>query len=232
MGCGLPTRSSRRALYDNGRTPFDGSTAHCGCHQAGCTPWTRRHERAARRAGAGDSRQRPRDAGPGAALLARRPPGSYDLDYRYTERDGTALIVGSFLNQASELAQPIHDETHSLDAGISYRADNWQARLGYVGSFFANTTTTLRWQNPYTPVDGRCRRRRTGAGAGQRVSPAHPVRPVPLVAADPAQRQPGCRPHDPGRGAAGLHAESRSRRRAATRPTPTPRWTRCTPTCA
>ncbi|MCB1598002.1 MAG: MtrB/PioB family decaheme-associated outer membrane protein [Gammaproteobacteria bacterium] len=75
----------------------------------------------------------------------------YDLDYRYSERDGAALMSGSYLNRSTELVRPLNDEMHSIDTGISYAAENWQARLGYTGSFYTTSTPALRWQNPYLP---------------------------------------------------------------------------------
>jgi len=87
-------------------------------------------------------------------------PLRYDLDYRYTARDGTALLAGSFLTQVAELARPLDDEWHNLDAGVTYVGEDGQARIGYAGSFYSSTTRALSWQDPDAPVT-------PGAGQGQ-----------------------------------------------------------------
>jgi MtrB/PioB family decaheme-associated outer membrane protein len=138
-------------LHDNGRTPFDGGTA-----QSLPSGWVPAVDTSGMSALA--ATLSPVTIGSDRETLElglRFSPSArwrQDLDYRYTERDGTVLLSGSFLNQASELARPLDDETHSLDAGISYIGEAWQARLGYTGSFYSSRTPALRWQNPYLPV--------------------------------------------------------------------------------
>ena len=76
----------------------------------------------------------------------------YDVDYQHSTKEGTGMYGGSFLNTATILPRPVDHETRTLEAGITYHADEWSARFGYFGSLFNNDTPTLRWDNPFTSV--------------------------------------------------------------------------------
>ena len=76
----------------------------------------------------------------------------YDLDYRYSAREGTGTLGGSFLNTSTILPRPIDYATQTLEAGISYQADSWSMNVGYFGSVFSNDTPALSWDNPFIPA--------------------------------------------------------------------------------
>ncbi len=76
----------------------------------------------------------------------------YDVDYRYSSKEGTGIYGGSFLNTSTILPRPVDYATQTFEAGLTYRADSWSARFGYLGSLFSNESSRLRWDNPFTPV--------------------------------------------------------------------------------
>lgn len=76
----------------------------------------------------------------------------YSVEYRYTDKTGTGLFGGSFLNTSALLPRPVDHEFHTLDAAMSVRGNAWSARLGYLASIFRNDNKRLRWENPFTPV--------------------------------------------------------------------------------
>jgi MtrB/PioB family decaheme-associated outer membrane protein len=79
----------------------------------------------------------------------------YDVDYRHLERDGKQLWGGSFLTAATTLARPVDDETDTVEAGVTYTAEAWSARVGYFGSFYSNNASTFAWENAFTaPAPG------------------------------------------------------------------------------
>lgn len=75
----------------------------------------------------------------------------YDLDYRHVERDGKQLWGGSFLTAAAALPRPLDDETDTIEAGITYAADTWNASVAYFGSFYSNNEDRLDWENAFSP---------------------------------------------------------------------------------
>ena len=84
----------------------------------------------------------------------------YTVDYRYTDKTGTGIFGGSFLNTSTLLPRPVDHRFHTLDARMVVRADSWSAQLGYLASIFQNDNQRLRWDNPFTPVQ-------PGADVGQ-----------------------------------------------------------------
>jgi MtrB/PioB family decaheme-associated outer membrane protein len=74
----------------------------------------------------------------------------YDLDYRHMERDGKRLWGGSFLTAATTLLRPLDDVTDTVEAGVSYAAETWNARVGYFGSFYDNDANRFDWENAFT----------------------------------------------------------------------------------
>ncbi len=77
---------------------------------------------------------------------------SHHLSVSREQRDGLQPFSGSFLTLATILPAPIDYETDSIEATVAYTGDQWQANLGYYGSFFGNADPALTWQNPFTPL--------------------------------------------------------------------------------
>jgi MtrB/PioB family decaheme-associated outer membrane protein len=70
----------------------------------------------------------------------------------HQEKDGTAATSASFLTQAVQLVQPFDTVTDTLEAGVAWAGRSAGARLGYTGSWFDNSDTALRFDNPYLPL--------------------------------------------------------------------------------
>jgi MtrB/PioB family decaheme-associated outer membrane protein len=70
----------------------------------------------------------------------------------HQEKDGTAATSASFLTQAVQLIAPFDTVTDTLEAGVAWAGHRAGARLGYTGSWFDNSATALRFDNPYLPL--------------------------------------------------------------------------------
>jgi len=81
---------------------------------------------------------------------------TYTLKFNRRHKEGSQAIgvaYGSndaFSSQAALLPAPIDYITDQLEVDVAYATSNWQARLGYYGSFFKNDNDSLVWQNPYS----------------------------------------------------------------------------------
>jgi len=80
---------------------------------------------------------------------------TYSLKFSRHQQDGISAsgvafgINDAFSSQSTLLPVPIDYITDQLELDVAYTAPNWQARLGYYGSFFKNANPRLQWQNPY-----------------------------------------------------------------------------------
>ena len=83
------------------------------------------------------------------------PPGQfeYDVSYSRDSREGTRSMGGGFMFTTALLPTPVDYVTDSVEAGVTYLAGQFQARLAYHGSFFENDTRSLTWENPFNPVN-------------------------------------------------------------------------------
>lgn len=70
----------------------------------------------------------------------------------HQEKDGTEATAGSFLTQAVQLVHAVDTVTDTLEAGLAWSGARAGARLGYSGSWFDNSSTSLRFDNPYRPL--------------------------------------------------------------------------------
>ncbi|MGB5261373.1 MAG: MtrB/PioB family decaheme-associated outer membrane protein [Gammaproteobacteria bacterium] len=78
---------------------------------------------------------------------------TFDVDYRRQERDGNDIYSGAvFYTRVAEFTRPIDYESDELEAAIAYREDDWQLRLSYIGSFFDNNNSSLKWDNAYNQI--------------------------------------------------------------------------------
>ena len=81
-------------------------------------------------------------------------PWSYAVDLQRTTREGNAFKGASMLFRSAQLAAPIDYETTQVDAAVSYIQDTWQLEVAYNLSIFDNDNRSLRWQNPFTAING------------------------------------------------------------------------------
>lgn len=75
-------------------------------------------------------------------------------DYQRQERDGTAILGGSYFTNSSLLPRHFDYQTDQLDAGIRYDAERGFLKLAYYGSFFDDKFDAVRWDNPFVTVPG------------------------------------------------------------------------------
>jgi MtrB/PioB family decaheme-associated outer membrane protein len=90
-----------------------------------------------------------------ASLLGRyfaNPSWTFHAELRRQEKDGTGLIGGSFLTEATQLPRPIDYVTNSIDAGAAWAGRRTSFRLTYTGSWFEDHTDSLTFANPYLPI--------------------------------------------------------------------------------
>jgi MtrB/PioB family decaheme-associated outer membrane protein len=70
----------------------------------------------------------------------------------HQEKLGNLATSASFLTQAVQLAQPLDTVTDTLEAGVRWAGRRASVRLSYTGSWFENSDTALRFDNPYSPI--------------------------------------------------------------------------------
>ncbi len=76
---------------------------------------------------------------------------TYDVGYQHETQKGVQIVGGSFLTTSSLLPESIDYATDQVNASANYAVKLWQLKLAYYGSFFHDSNTALRWQNPFTP---------------------------------------------------------------------------------
>ena len=85
------------------------------------------------------------------------PDADFGYYARYTRemRDGSRPFGGSLvfpdlgLPDVVETIEPVHYNTHEVQAGMRWVSDTLQANFGYNGSYFRNDTNALTWQSPF-----------------------------------------------------------------------------------
>lgn len=95
------------------------------------------------------------------AGLDKLLPGdlSFSIDYQYEEKDGLKGLAGTFGNTGGNprsvlLPEPVDYETHKIDLVGRYIQDKMQVELRYHASIFNNDNASLRWQNPFSAING------------------------------------------------------------------------------
>jgi MtrB/PioB family decaheme-associated outer membrane protein len=78
----------------------------------------------------------------------------WNLSIKNTTRSGNQPWAGTFgFGDAVELAVPLDTRTTELGTALEWASSRGMARLGYDGSFFRNTISTLTWDNPLRVTD-------------------------------------------------------------------------------
>ncbi|MCU1386272.1 MAG: decaheme-associated outer membrane protein MtrB/PioB family [Acidobacteria bacterium] len=91
-----------------------------------------------------------------SAVLTYSATPSIDLavTFRNTQKTGAYPWGGSFgLSNSTELPVPVDHRTTDIGTSVEYAGDRGFARIGYDGSFFRNSVTTLTWDNPSRVAD-------------------------------------------------------------------------------
>ncbi len=90
----------------------------------------------------------------GVALL----PGEhweYAARYRHETKQGLDRAGGDLgIIHSTLLPEPVDYTTDQIDLSARYATQAWQLQLAYYGSLFRNANEALRWQNPYTALNG------------------------------------------------------------------------------
>jgi len=86
--------------------------------------------------------------------IEKDSPWSYTVDLQRTTREGNAFKGASILFRSAQLAAPVDYETTQIDAAVRYIQDTWQLEVAYNLSIFDNNNQSLRWQNPFTAING------------------------------------------------------------------------------
>ena len=70
-------------------------------------------------------------------------------DYRRDDRDGIQITSGSAFTQSAMLPRVVDYQTDIIDLGVSYSNGPLVLALAWYGSFFANNSASLTWENPW-----------------------------------------------------------------------------------
>lgn len=79
----------------------------------------------------------------------------YQMDYAHEQKQGIKVSGGAFgvddafSSTTSLLLEPIDYVTDMVELAVAYTGRAWQAKFGYLGSFFKNEQAELVWQNPF-----------------------------------------------------------------------------------
>jgi len=88
-------------------------------------------------------------------LDVRRPdPWRYRVNVQRIRKEGSLIQGGSFIFRSALLAAPVDYETTNVAASVGYEAKTWELAAEYDLSVFDNGDTALRWENPFTPING------------------------------------------------------------------------------
>ena len=78
----------------------------------------------------------------------------YRVDFDRTTKEGNRIQGASFIFRAAELAAPVDFETTRVDVAIGYGHNSWEVEAGYNLSIFDNRNQSLRYENPFTGING------------------------------------------------------------------------------
>lgn len=78
----------------------------------------------------------------------------YRADYQRITKEGNRIQGASFIFRAAQLASPVDYETNRLEVAIGYGRDRWEVEAGYNLSIFDNGNRSLRYENPFTGING------------------------------------------------------------------------------
>jgi MtrB/PioB family decaheme-associated outer membrane protein len=77
---------------------------------------------------------------------------SYRIDYQHQEKNGSRPFgAGVFTFNSSHFPAPVDFKTDQFDMALSYAGGRGQLRFGFTGSVFNNHSTSVGWENPFTP---------------------------------------------------------------------------------
>jgi MtrB/PioB family decaheme-associated outer membrane protein len=92
----------------------------------------------------------------GAGLTLRgESRWSYEVDFQRQNKNGSRPYAGGvFTINSSHFAAPVDFTTDQFNMGLAYSGARSQLRFGFMGSAFSNGSSSVSWQNPFTPIPG------------------------------------------------------------------------------
>lgn len=84
----------------------------------------------------------------------RPDPWRYRVNVQRIKKEGSLIQGGSFIFRSALLAAPVDYETTNVEASVGYEGKSWELAAEYDLSVFDNGNTALRWENPFTPING------------------------------------------------------------------------------
>jgi MtrB/PioB family decaheme-associated outer membrane protein len=95
-----------------------------------------------------------RDIADFSLTYSATPHLDLNLSLRNSGRDGNQQWAGTFgFGNTVEIAAPVDDRTTDLATSVEWTHDRGVVRVGYDGSFYRNSVSTLVWDNPNIGVD-------------------------------------------------------------------------------
>ncbi len=77
----------------------------------------------------------------------------YQVDVQHTEKNGTRPFgAGVFTFQSAHFPAPVDFRTNRIDLGVEYSSQRAHLRLGFNSSWFNNGQSSIRWENPFSPI--------------------------------------------------------------------------------
>ena len=126
----------------------------------------RQHDRACRRAQAGDDRRRSQSVSAGAHFIPLSNLRIY-ADYRRDDREGVQITSGAGFTQSAMLPRIVDYQTDIIDVGATYANGPLVLSLAWYGSFFENNADSLTWKTRFSMT----RRHRDSSRNAWRSSP-------------------------------------------------------------
>jgi MtrB/PioB family decaheme-associated outer membrane protein len=80
---------------------------------------------------------------------------SYEVDFQRQNKNGSRPYAGGvFTINSSHFPAPVDFTTDQFNMGLAYSGARSQLRFGFMGSVFSNDSSSVSWQNPFTPIPG------------------------------------------------------------------------------
>ena len=80
---------------------------------------------------------------------------SFEVDFQHQNKNGSRPLAGGvFTINSSHFPAPVDFTTNQFNLGLAYSGVRSQLRFGFMGSFFHNGSSSVSWENPFTPLPG------------------------------------------------------------------------------
>lgn len=80
---------------------------------------------------------------------------SYELDFQHQNKNGNRPWAGGvFTINSSHFPAAVDFTTNQFNMGLAYSGLRSSFRFGFTGSAFNNRSSSVSWENPFTPIPG------------------------------------------------------------------------------